>query len=335
MKTRGLSRVRQSGGSRGSAILIAFFLMTAIGGVAFGIGRVFVLDNTNSALNENGAIAFYAAESGIEEGLLRYRYDNNYELPVLNADQQQFERVNVTKSLLGNISIDPSQSVNYITDQSSLFYDLNVTNKALFYGNDIAEPPGYTDTDFVDPDYLSGEGKIYRIPKDESVKIDISDIATRANANLNIKIMLLSPTAQNVFVETKITGTFGDGVFNEYKKALVYPDHLPSSVFDADSKINLNKVTGFDNFYRFNNLITGIAGNKLNNSSKAELSIKPIGSDIQIALIPTDGQKMISPWTTIRSIGYYGDATRTLTAKIDRQSGTVFDLYDFVVYKHQ
>ena len=63
---------------RGSALIIALLIMATVGGVTFGIGRLFFLDRSITALYENSTIAYYAAESGLEEGMLRYRYKKKY-----------------------------------------------------------------------------------------------------------------------------------------------------------------------------------------------------------------------------------------------------------------
>jgi hypothetical protein len=37
--------------------------------------------------------------------------------------------------------------------------------------------------------------------------------------------------------------------------------------------------------------------------------------------------------TKVESTGYYGGVSRKLEATIDRQSGTLYDLFDYVIYK--
>ena len=39
------------------------------------------------------------------------------------------------------------------------------------------------------------------------------------------------------------------------------------------------------------------------------------------------------PYTTVQSTGYFGSVVKKLSADIDRQSGTLYDLFDYVVYK--
>ena len=56
-------------------------LITSIGVITFGIGRALFVQTQTGALYENGVMAYYAAESGIEEGFLMYRYNQNSEIP--------------------------------------------------------------------------------------------------------------------------------------------------------------------------------------------------------------------------------------------------------------
>ena len=68
-------------------------------------------------------------------------------------------------------------------------------------------------------------------------------------------------------------------------------------------------------------------------SGKVELSLKSIGCDAYFGIKPVNSTKqVVQPYSTIKSTGYYGGVTRTLEARIDRQAGTLYDLFDFVIY---
>lgn len=60
---------------RGSALIITMLIIAAISAAAFGIARIFLADVRVATSIEDSQKAFYAAEGGIEEGLLRYRLD--------------------------------------------------------------------------------------------------------------------------------------------------------------------------------------------------------------------------------------------------------------------
>lgn len=318
--------------SRGSAMVIAFFLMAAVGGVAFGIGRIFVLDSAISSLYENGAVAFYAAESGIEEGMLRYRFDQNDVVPTAIVGEKA-NRYNLSS----NVYAPNTPKAQTVTNSYSI-YDMTMSYKADYYGNNANKNTGdiLNLEDLKVATYSAGENSIYKISRDESVKIDVSDL-TKRGADLKFFVRMSNFGGQSVnnvahsFIEAKMTGTSSG--LNEYKKALIPTSAINILNFSPDSTETLTTTTD-STLFHMTSLISVISGSALNNSAKTELTIKPVGCDIEIALVPEDGGTMASPWTTVTSIGYFGDATRTLTAKIDRQSGTVYDLFDFVVYKH-
>ncbi|MFA7244509.1 MAG: pilus assembly PilX N-terminal domain-containing protein [Patescibacteria group bacterium] len=339
VKLSGLLRVK----SRGSAIIIAFFLMAAIGGIAFAIGRIFILDTSISSLYENGTVAYYAAESGIEEGMLRYRYNMNYQVP---DGTSNVRRYNLSNARLNKLSTDPVATL--IPNSEKKFYDLNAIYKAKFYGDTDREDGSFNLQFFESDQYgKNGDAKVFRIPRDESIKIDISNFVGSGSNDMDMYLKMdnfdgqdngNSDPADKTLIEVKVTGTFGSEqtkTFLERKKALVTPT-TAIPIADTTSRVMLAPMLSPVCRYCYSkaNIISSVAESSLAVSNKAELSIKPVGSDIYIALIPRNSRKMASPWTTVKSTGYFGNAARTLTANIDRQSGTVYDLFDFVVYKH-
>jgi MSHA biogenesis protein MshP len=54
---------------RGFSLIMAIFLIVVLGGIAVYIGRVSTLQHHSNALDEEGAMAYQAARSGIEWGV--------------------------------------------------------------------------------------------------------------------------------------------------------------------------------------------------------------------------------------------------------------------------
>jgi MSHA biogenesis protein MshP len=54
---------------RGFSLIMAIFLVVVLGGIAVFIGRVSTMQHHSSALDEEGAMAYQAAKSGIEWGV--------------------------------------------------------------------------------------------------------------------------------------------------------------------------------------------------------------------------------------------------------------------------
>ena len=66
---------------RGTAILIAIFLVAVFGAAAAGISKVVITEIRSSRLSAEALTAFYAAEAGIEDALARYRFDHDVVVP--------------------------------------------------------------------------------------------------------------------------------------------------------------------------------------------------------------------------------------------------------------
>jgi hypothetical protein len=224
-------------------------------------------------------------------------------------------------------------------------YGMAAKYKAPIYGDTDNANGTFSRSYFLNGTY-GGEGSAFHISRDNSAKIYLSSI-NGVTKDLNIYLRMTNIAWFNgdgprlndsAFIEAKVTGTSAAGT-HEYKKILatdgaINPDF---NISDQDSIVPLYWISGAPdhNYMTQSRLINLIAGSAILNDTSAELTLKPVGCDIDIALEPIGSVSQVtSPWTTIKSVGYYGDATRTLTAKIDRQSGTVYDLYDFVVYKH-
>ena len=331
--------------SIGSALIIAFLLMAAISGVAFGIARLFYLDTSLGGIYEDSTVAYYAAESGIEEGLLRYRYNRNFEVAAeTGSDYLNYDKVNRNNLVSGKVNPNITKS-GLITSATDQIYDLNMYYKARFYGNDINGNGLLDKGDLINLDY----GKEYTIPRDEAVKIDVSDVFGVSGSgdimNILIQMKKFAPdfTVRNSFIEAKLTGYNIGGELKEYKKALIVNgtigDHRSQGgLWDSDSCAEMNEVSFPYKIYKLTDLKSSIlkpSGATLFDTNKSVfLYLKPIGCDIVIGIDPDDSKTISAPYTTVKSTGYYGGVGRTLTAKIDRQSGTVYDIFDFVVYQH-
>lgn len=337
---------------RGSAIVIAFFLMAAIGGVAFGIARLFYLDTSASDIYENSTVAYYAAESGIEEGYLRYRFNRQSEVGEIdeNGDTLLVNRTNLGSNAQSPV-IPPSTSTNVqvfsqlpdVLSTSSLsFYDLRMSYLAKTYGNPSASTTdsdgALTGADVVSANY----GSEYFIKRDESVKIDVTEsIKNRGDATFFMRIVpdtfATGFDKSKIFVEGRVAGK--SGVSEVEHKKIIVTNTYPTPSEETTVPLSPGMADGI-NYYSRNGIIGNIAGSlssggfDTTGSNRVVLYLRPIGCSIVIGIVPTNG-RISSPFTTVRSTGYYGGLSRTLEARIDRQSGTVYDLFDFVTYEHQ
>lgn len=329
---------------KGSAIIIAFFLMAAASGAAFAIARLFNLDSSSTAIHNDSVVAYYAAESGIEESFLRYRFDRQSQVPgdatTEKVNRSNLNNMNVSENILPNSAITDAY-------KTSSVYDLNMSYKKHFYGDDINNDGVLTVDDMLLPGYGIDNNQ-YIIPRDESVKIDITDAIAGGTIN-DLKLMVIlsnyggSPdftSRDDAFIEAKIIAPNSETnpeTDYEFKKILVTRDR--SSEFADQSQIimiNGNLATADDYYYRDDivDLIVGHSLSYVDNNNRAYLYLKPIGCDAKIGIsLKFNNFYIAAPFSTIKSKGYYNGVTHTLEAKIDRQSGTIYDLFDFVNYE--
>lgn len=120
---------------RGSAILIALLMVTVLATIAFSVGQITYAEIKMAAGIEDASIAYSAAEAGIEDGLLRWRYDHNIESPAdATADSINVNRVDLSDANGGSVSnnVDPNTP---ITNADHAHYDLKISYRQKMVGN--------------------------------------------------------------------------------------------------------------------------------------------------------------------------------------------------------
>jgi len=326
--------------ARGSALIIAFMLVAAVGGTVLLIGRLFLMDQASSEIYEDSVVAYYSAESGIEEALLRYRYDKDIEMPKTLGvfDATRVARSNMQSSL-------PAGPTERYTNRNSILdadpdddqrFDLTMQNLGSFYGVDADKSGTFDKRDVAHPNYISNNDFI--IPKDEAIKINVQE-TIKHNKDLNIyaKVIPESSLTDQSFIEVRITGKDVGGMQVERKLALYFNSISPIVCPVASDCIKMDPPPSVSiPVFGKNSIKTALvtSGVDFNTSENVVLSIKPINVTIAIGMEPsgTSTQKIAMPYTDVKSTGYFAGYSRTLSAKIDRQSGTVYDLFDYVIY---
>ncbi len=339
---------------RGSAIIIAMLLISAVGTIAFSFSRDLFIEIANTNLYENGTVAYYTAESGIEDGLLRLRLDRNAEVPFdLTKDQVLASDNRVIRSNLTENSVittdllsGSSQTQSDNLDSASQIYDLKINAKT-----DIVSP-GHTANstplvDLVNYDKTKDTAGNYLIKRDETKSFDLSNIFNTSDVNfwfrpLDSDVTLPAPFNEKkcVLLEAKIVGQQISGAATAENKIVFYSNYPGCDYTKVFAQNNLSAQ------YLRQYAISGDGTVKIQNIksivwptvllAKSFLAIKPIGADIAYAIErkdPASNDLMYGPTTKIESVGYYGDVARKLEADVDRQTGTLYDLFDYVIYK--
>lgn len=365
---------------RGSAIVITMLLISAISMISFGLAKALVLNTSTVTLYEDGSVAYYAAESGLEEGFLRYRYNQNATVPITNwllGDSKVFKTTigkfagSITPSTdsgSNSAGISPVSSSTSVT-KNEQSYELRMghlgTDGKPFYGS--ADSSGNLKK-AVSESFVSdaSSGSVY-VNKDESIKIDLTGLNFRSNTNnLNLNVQFYgmngtdSAEACKALLEVKFT-VIQNGTTKEYTDIL-----KPNTATGCELNTNLSGI----NTYR---TISGSNGASISpsappsslyyevtpleqvfdrafanmpdpNTDKVSLMIRPLYFNARIGLImssceinpsscTSQSNTISGPYTTISSTGYFGSVVKKLSANIDRQSGTLYDLFDYVIYK--
>jgi len=359
--------------ARGSAIIIAMLLITAVGSIAFGISRVLFVESTSATAYVNGAIAYYAAESGLEEGFLRYRYNQNAEVPFTNWDLNTAHNYVYRNNLQDSSMVSSSDTYSptaVIADPKKQYYDLRMgylgTSGQPFHAQDADDDGTLTLNDYWQTNYGTGDFSPLSIPKDESVKIDLAnlDLITAVN-KLEFDARFTNPSGADIsqstddncyaLIEIKFVVKDSSGFVHEYKNMLTGGSTDQCSRVLNISKSNLLAPNGTNIFYNSGMLSYNIldlrdvfarAGTTAPvNATSLVLYVKPLYYNAVIGIhiagcdsspstcVSTRNKIVPGPYSSIKTTGYYGGTTRKLEANIDRQSGTLYDLFDYVIYR--
>ncbi len=291
---------------RGSALITTVIITGSVGLVMAGVVRFAVVQLRTASGLEEGIIAYAAAEAGIEEGLLRWRYDRNIELPLANTQEVMPDtparRVNLTAGTVPE-TVQAGAPLPPVNDS---VYDLRIWYKAQTIG---------------DKAQLADANYPYRIFKDQTTDIDVSNLRGEI-----LQFDFALPTGYEARVEARLVVESGCNPIGA-----VTPDLCEISKQLSDVSTHGTLVipipAGLDQTpYRVR-----IKPFIFPTSST---STAPATTYITYALRPTVSATSLidSGITVIESTGYFGNAKRKLLAKIDRRSGTVLGIYDYALF---
>ena len=292
--------------TRGFALLLTLVVVSVIGVVAFGVGRLTLTEFRQTMRFQDSQNALQAAEAGIEDGLVRFRYDRNVEVPYGAKDtctSSVTEPTTATSYVLRvNLSngvrscIDPTKTPS--PDPSQNVYDLKIMYKSTKLG-------AFGST----PTQLLADANTPTLNQDQLLVISGLD-----------------GTANGVIVQYAfVPGTF----------------KANSSGYQAEIKFldkNGNQV-GDTRIIHFSSEIANItSGSGLNiplASGTNEFTIKLLEGDVKVAAVTTGSlanQAIDYGITMIESTGYSNGVKRKLVNLMNRKSGNAQSLYNFVLY---
>jgi|GEM_PF-2724106 len=345
----------------GSAIILALIIIAGLAGTGIGAARLARSNTQQTTLFEDSLKAFYASEAGVEAALLEWRFNHDVELwhkdnakicaerVVAGLDTAICDQVIMTRAVTLNNEI--GEGAEDITDQ---IYDENgqllddpayPANQPWYelrmYFRDPYEPVRGSFADPADP-----AGNPIKIEKDETVEIrfpddDVYNVLMKWRPTyddyFNDKIRLLwSPvvTLGSDEVLYDDLDKYGDPnssaaiqdrqYYSEYyNSALIGSDRKTFSISPAkyDTGMKVLRVTA-----QIDPLLSEfVDGDK----KGVYLYIYTFNAGlIDMIHIPSNE-------VTIEVVGHYNNISRSVEYTLDRQSGTVMDIFDYGVFSKE
>lgn len=350
---------------KGAALIIAVLLSAIVGSAAIGVSAIATRQVRISDTYNKGLVAFYAAESGLEQGLLQYKHNQNIEIPedftVKTEDVLQRNSNKTYRNFLNrtpmrfDVTNNKGVDIGYNGTSKSLgqIYDLQVFYKQKYYGTDT-QTAGGDYNGFIDPtdiqSYQTDQPKTYTIRKDEAATFQLLPTNATANPATINEVHLYwrwqrACTNKPRALEVKIKTEQSDPLTKKKEYTKIFYDPRCGTISGAGPSDVAKHVIATDPWV-FNTGQELKASLGISALTATEFTLKPVGggnTDDYIwfgfnqsgALNPSSSLRTTGPNTTVRSIGYFGGTTREITANISRQNGTVLDLFQYVIYQGQ
>lgn len=286
---------------RGSALVFVLIIIAGIVTVTIGTQRLSLVQFNQATREEDNTFALYAAKSGVEDGLLRFRYERDVETVV-----DRVHRFNVTDGLSYG-EVDRTRPISSEADFSPTdqYYDLAIDFKT----DRIGDFATMTQSPTLEQDK---EIELTGFPNNQD------------NYYLRFAFRwedITACRAKGAFVQFQqaTTPATGDSLFNQ--KVVRTPG--TGDVVDSRStneNILLSSSTGLASVLRLRAYHCPVQyAFTTTYSNNGE----------------SGGPEFDSLTTKISATGYFGEAKRTLEATVDRKSGRLISIYDFNLYSGQ
>lgn len=347
---------------KGAALVVAILLASIIGSAAIGVTAIAFRQVNIAETYNNGLVAFYAAESGLEQGLLYNKYDKNVEIPetvsgTFTPDANNLLRRPASayrnymsdnsdimrKPLHNPITADDKVgvTVGYTATDRTQVYDLQSFYKQAYVGSDLVAPVGVVDEkDLTKPEY---DSPTYKIAKDNAKSFTINSTGA---IHLYWKWVKNDPLQGDcnsypraLEIKVKVSEASPISGKNEYTALL--RDRRCSTLANSKDATQVSGTSGVNAVFTTGTNLLADMG--ISTFTPTEISLKPIGNTRDSAdgiyfgyyQEPISNRNSSGTSTTIQSIGYFAGNSRQITANIDRQTGTILDIFNYVIYKEQ
>ena len=302
---------------RGSALIMVMLVIASITTIIFATQRIALVQFSQSVREEDNLTAYYSAKAGIEDGLVRYRFNKNVETSMDKKFRHNLSSANFpTKA--EKYEIDSStgieDGVNGDYDPKFQYYDLVISYKTK-----------RINVDNTTGDFNFSSSSEIAVDK----RLDLSGFpysSTQYFLRYGFKFVGDSTVCANATVTLQQVIDTDTGLVTSGQQIVKYDSpNVVNGVYDSSSNAN--------------NLLIRTEGV----SSVSTVRIRSFGCPVQYGFTTSTsndgkgidsntGPEFDSLTTEILSTGYFGSAKRTLIASVDRQTGNLIGVFDFILY---
>ena len=284
--------------------------------VVFGASRLTLVQYNQSNRDEDNIFALYAAKAGVEDGLLRFRYNRDAETSS-TATKTFVARYNLTNGRSEG-EVEEASTAPATYKQTDQFYDM----KLNFRGQQIGS---FDDTN---------AGKNPPLEKDATLELTGFPAEGTDQYFLRYRFDFVDGGSgcEGALVQIQQVQQTSSSSSVSFDQVTVKKQPTTMSVDSTEASqpgnlyIRVNPGTGNEGLTNMVRLRAYGCKVRYAMATSKDNSGRGSGQDSD------EGPNFDSTKSTITSTGYYGAAQRTLIAEIDRVSGQLISIYDFNLY---
>lgn len=342
---------------KGSALITTIMLLAVISTASFAIARLALIELKSGEIKAANQKAYYLAEGGIEEGLLRWRYDHQAELAIgTSTETASRESAKVwEQESFRDSAFDQALEVNNNLFMSNLISSKEYIGLTMYdkveraVGNSMTADQlfRYFKTPIINlTSYLANRPDLY-VGKDDKINFMVPGSGNNAD---DIQLVWRwdkianpgSATANQSWLSAAGASKFGIEIrLFEIDQDGLASNLLDKAVFSPSGSHNIANSNKFGalqcNDEQACQISIKAAFHTFADTKPTLITISPLNANIVVGAfgMSSSGGSMefADSISHIESIGVSGGRARGLETRINRQSGAILGLYDFVVFQ--
>lgn len=315
----------------GAALLVTLLVVSVLAATAFGVGKLVLQNISIGGSFSDGLVAHQAARAAVEEGLLRWKKNNNLETTAnqLGGTDQDKKSLRVVLPTLDSTALPSEREISNFTttrpNPQDRIYDLRIWFHADPVGTGCVFGQGVKD-------FKGDTGEVPVLKQQETKRFDISNFQGRM-----MQLTLCWSHALNDEFDGTPDGNIDSTLDPQNIEPIVTTKMFTQNgneIYTGTSVADQRSSTvGVPAEARSMTLYVEI---KNNNGSGTLFTDK--NPRIVFAAVADDTKNNITiPMDTgthyIEGTGYFGSAKQRLRAKIDRTTGKLIGVFDASVFK--